>query len=289
MASSPVMFNPFAAKTIGGHLLQLQPRNFSGDLHGKLFPFFAGVSSATSRALLLDYDGTIAPFRSDRNRAYPYPAVLDLLKRIRTFTHTRLVLVTGRRALDAVQLLGIKRVEVWGCHGLERLHIDGTYEMPQIAERSLQTISLAHERLAREGLRDLMEYKPAGIAIHWRGMEPETASAIRRKVEAVWSRLPDTRGLCLLKFDGGMEIHATARNKGDVVRAVVTETANRGSIAYLGDDLTDEDAFAALQGYGLSVLVRSEYRPTLADVWIRPPEGVVEFLTDWIRACGGES
>jgi trehalose-phosphatase len=91
-----------------------------------------------------------------------------------------------------------------------------------------------------------------------------------------------------LKFDGGMEIHATARSKGDAVRAIVAEAGNRGAIAYLGDDVTDEDAFAALQGYGIGILVRSDYRPTVADVWIRPPEGVVDFLTSWIRACEGE-
>ena len=270
-------------------MLQLQNLKFPGDAQAKLSPFFSEVSCATSRALLLDYDGTIAPFRADRNRALPYPAVLELLQRIRNLTDTRLVLVTGRRALDAAQLLGLKHVEVWGCHGLERLRVDGTYEMPKLAEQSLQTISLAHEVLVTQGLSDLIEYKPAGIAIHWRGLEPKTASAVKHKVEAVWSRLPDTRGLCLLKFDGGMEIRATARNKGDVVRAIVGETGKRGSIAYLGDDVTDEDAFAALQGYGLSVLVRPDYRPTVADVWIRPPEGVIEFLSDWIRACGGES
>lgn len=269
-------------------MLQLQSLKFPGDAHEKVSPFFAEVSCATARALLLDYDGTIAPFRADRNRALPYPAVLELLQRIRSLTDTRLVLVTGRRALDAAQLLGLKHVEVWGCHGLERLHVDGTYEMPKLAERTLQTISLAHELLLTQGLSDLIEYKPAGIAIHWRGPELE-ASAVKSKVEAVWSRISDTRGLCLLKFDGGMEIHAMARNKGDVVRAVIAETGKRGSIAYLGDDLTDEDAFAALQGYGLSVLVRSDNRPTVADVWIRRPEGVIEFLTEWIRAFGGAS
>jgi trehalose 6-phosphate phosphatase len=269
-------------------LLRLQPLKVPGDTHGKLSLFLAEVSCANSHALLLDYDGTIAPFRTDRNRALPYPAVLQLLQQIRNLTDTRLVVVTGRRALDAAQLLGLKRLEVWGCNGLERLHTDGTYELPKVPEATLERISLAHKLLVSEGLSHMIEYKPAGIAVHWRGLQLETASAAKAKVEVAWSRLPDTRGLCLLKFDGGMEIHARVRNKGDVVRAVVAETGKGGSIAYLGDDLTDEDAFAALQGYGLSVLVRPDYRPTVADVWIRPPEALIEFLTHWIRACGGE-
>lgn len=61
------------------------------------------------------------------------------------------------------------------------------------------------------------------------------------------------------------------------------------AMAYLGDDQTDENAFEALHGRGLSVLVRREYRPTNADVWIQPPEGVTAFLSDWASACGGAS
>ena len=270
-------------------MLQIKDQKFPADAQEKLSRFLAKASYATNRALLLDYDGTIAPFCVDRGSAVPYPGVVELLDRIRSFASTRLVVATGRRALDAAQLLGLKRVEVWGCHGLERLHVDGTYEMPELDNNTLQGISTADELLAAEGLSALVEYKSAGTAVHWRGLEPEAANMVIRKVQAVWSRLPDTRGLCLLKFDGGIEIRTTARNKGDVVRAIVAEIGEGGSIAYLGDDQTDEDAFAALQGYGLSVLVGPEYRPTFADIWIRPPEGVIEFLTDWVNACGGAS
>ncbi|MGC2195574.1 MAG: trehalose-phosphatase [Terriglobales bacterium] len=270
-------------------MLQLQSQKFHADAQGKLSRFFAKASCTTHRALLLDYDGTIAPFCADRGRAVPYPGVLELLDNIRSFTSTRLVVATGRRALDAAQLLGLKRMEVWGCHGLERLHVDGTYEMPELDDSALQAISTADELLANEGLSGLVEYKPAATAVHWRGLEPEEANMVMRKVQAVWSMLPDTRGLCFLKFDGGLEIRAAIRNKGDVVRTIVAEMGRGASIAYLGDDQTDEHAFAALQGFGLSVLVQPEYRPTVADVWVSPPEGVIAFLTDWFTACGGAS
>src|SRR5215471_2765713 len=53
------------------------------------------------------------------------------------------------------------------------------------------------------------------------------------------------------------------------------------AVAYLGDDRTDEDAFAALQGLGLAVLVRTSPRPTAANLWIEPTEELVEFLARW--------
>jgi trehalose-6-phosphatase len=62
---------------------------------------------------------------------------------------------------------------------------------------------------------------------------------------------------------------------------VLSETAAGGQIAYLGDDLTDEDAFRALKPRGLAVLVRAVLRDTSADVWIRPPRGLLHFLERW--------
>jgi len=55
-------------------------------------------------------------------------------------------------------------------------------------------------------------------------------------------------------------------------------------VAYLGDDLTDEDAFAAMGNRGLSILVRGEVRRSCARFWLRPPEELLHFLDEWIAA-----
>src|SRR5450755_533705 len=89
----------------------------------------------------------------------------------------------------------------------------------------------------------------------------------------------------LLEFDGGIEMRMPGRDKGDAVRTILDEIGTEVPVAYLGDDLTDERAFLALGTLGLSVLVRPEWRKTAAALWIRPPEGVREFLTRWLHAC----
>ena len=265
-----------------------QTYSASVDTQRALSSFFEQLASAPERALLLDYDGTLAQFRPDADRAIPYHGVPALLDRIRNTTDTRLVIVTGRRAHDAVRLLGLQRIEVWGCHGTERLRADGTHEMPDVDDRLLQTIAEADELLNLHGLSDLLEHKPAGTAIHWRGREA-IAPEVRQKVQLVWAGLPNKDGLRLETFDGGMEIRVAGTDKGDVVRTILSEMGPDPAVAYLGDDRTDEDAFLALQGHGLRVLVRSEFRETSADVWIRPPEGLLAFLADWNAACGGAS
>jgi trehalose-6-phosphatase len=95
-------------------------------------------------------------------------------------------------------------------------------------------------------------------------------------------------GMRLLQFDGGLELLA-GRNKGDALRMILHELGRQTPIAYLGDDLTDEDAFEALEGRGLGVLVRREWRPSGAVVWVRPPGELRKFLEDWCRALRAAS
>jgi trehalose 6-phosphate phosphatase len=263
-------------------MLQPATRDISGSNKAKLAHFFAQLSRAPARALLLDYDGTLAPFHQQRENALPYPRVAELLKKLSS-TGTRLVIATGRPAKEAALFLRGQSIEIWGSHGLERLRPNGSYELAKLDPGVVKRLSEVNELLLKEGLGCLLERKPSGTAIHWRGLE--STDRLRERVEQVWSSLPTREGLRLMPFDGGMEILTSARTKRDVVRTLLSEMRKGACVAYLGDDQTDEDAFAALQGFGLSVLVQEKYRPTVADVWIRPPEGLIAFLSDWVRAC----
>ena len=250
----------------------------------KVTDFLSRLSEARSRALLLDYDGTLAPFTCEPAQAYPYPEISETLCRIQHETDTRLVVVTGRRASDIPRLLKLSGIEVWGCHGFERLGIDGSYEIARIDPRSLAAIETASKLIACEGLSDFAEHKIAGIAIHWRGREA-ISEHLTRRMWRIWAMIPDRDDLRFAPFDGGIEIRVAKRDKGDVVRSILDEMWPDVAMAYLGDDSTDEDAFGALTHRGLNILVREEYRPTLADAWIKPPEALLDFLRRWIAAC----
>src|SRR4030095_11340029 len=85
--------------------------------------FFRQVSGAKDRVLFVDYDGTAAPFTSERNHAFPYPRVPEYLRCIQTSCHTRLIMVSGRAAHEVPPLLGLNpSPEIWGTHGIERIH-----------------------------------------------------------------------------------------------------------------------------------------------------------------------
>jgi trehalose 6-phosphate phosphatase len=248
--------------------------------------FLEELAQAHEAALLLDYDGTLAPFQVDRRRAFPYPWVAELLQQIMDEGHTRVVLITGRSVSDVQPLLSLRpRPEIWGAQGLQRLRPDGRHDMPRIEEDVQQALDDASDWLHQLELSHLAEVKPGSLAVHWRGLPDSDAEGVRRRVTLRWLTIAEHAGMTLQEFDGGVEIRKSSPNKGDAVRTVLAEMDPATPAAYLGDDQTDEDAFRALQHRGLRILVRPQWRETEADVWLRPPQELIEFLFQWLVVC----
>lgn len=244
------------------------------------------VSAAPESLLMLDYDGTLAAFCCDPELAAPYAGVLSLLQAIVDTGRTRLVIISGRDARDVVPLLEITpRPEIWGLHGLQRLTPDGILDATPLGTRTLAALVEARGILRKQELQATAEFKIGSVAVHWRGMEEKQAEALRRRVLTHWHPLAETSGLHLLEFDGGVEIRGPEVDKGDAVLTLLREMGPGAPAAYLGDDTTDEHAFEAIEGNGLSVLVRPQWRKTAADVWLRPPDELRDFLADWLEAC----
>lgn len=190
---------------------------------------------------------------------------------------------------EVEKLLDLECVEIWGCHGLERLARNRIIEFVSLTSKTFDALANARNLLIGQGFAEFIEDKPTGCAVHWRGLSAEQSGHLEASVEAAWETIGIEDSLQMLRFDGGIEICASAMNKGHVVSQILEELGALSSIAYLGDDETDEDAFRELQGKGLSVLVRESYRETSADIWIRSPDEVVEFLRDWASACRSET
>ena len=245
--------------------------------------FYHRRTEASQKALLLDYDGTLAPFHIEPNKAEPYPGVRRVLHKIIQVPDIRLVIITGRWTRDLIPLLQLKKQpEIWGSHGLERLKADGSYEIDSIEQEALSGLLAADEWIEEVGLSNRCEKKPGCLAIHWRGLDEERVKEIRNLVEPRWSTLAQAWQLNLGEFDGGLELRVRTRDKGDAVRTILQEMNQDAVAAYLGDDLTDEDAFRAIKGKGIGMLVREELRPTAADLWIKPPEELLAFLSGWM-------
>jgi trehalose 6-phosphate phosphatase len=251
----------------------------------QLDAFFKSVSAASNSLLMLDYDGTLAPFSTRRDEAFPYPGVQPLLQEIILAGRTRVVIVSGRDVRDMASLLNLDpSPEVWGLHGLQHRKPDGTTRMCTLDQSTLDALADAERWLTYQELRETAEIKKGSIAVHWRGRNSSEVEEMRGRVLLGWQPIAKSTGLELMEFDGGIEICSPEADNGDAVRALLHGLPLGTPSAYLGDDATDERAFLAIQGHGLSVLVREKWRHTHAQLWLKPPDELFSFLTRWLKA-----
>lgn len=257
--------------------------------------FFNTFAGAKRALLLLDYDGTLAPFRKDRFKAHPWVGVRELLNRIQdpgeTGLATRIVFISGRPATEIGPLLGLDRpIEVWGLHGAEHLYPDGRRELEEAPAATREKLDELRAQLTRDSFGGLFEDKPNAAVMHWRGASDSKAQKIAQKTRELFEPLAQLEGLTLLEFESGLELRA-GRDKGGAVEAILGDEAEEGicnPVAFLGDDITDEAAFAAVNRSGrphFTALVRRTRRKTAASVWLQPPVELRCFLRKWISAC----
>jgi trehalose-phosphatase len=248
----------------------------------ELKDFWAYLEAADEAALLLDYDGTLAPFTIVRDQAIPYTGVTELLSAIERDTQTRLIVISGRAIDDLLPLLNLQPVpEVWGCHGWEWLNVAGERVLFNLPEQAAAGLNKARAVLKGTGLLALSETKPTSVAVHWRGENDETISRLIQQTRKLWDPLADKYGLEIHAFNGGLELRPPGKDKGTAIETILQKIKAEIPVAFLGDDLTDEDGFAAISGRGVGILVSRETRPTKAVYQLDPPQGLIDFLATW--------
>lgn len=247
--------------------------------------YFDRLAESSYSLLMLDYDGTLSPFTADRDNAKPYEHVVPLIKQVVDSNRTRVVIISGRSVAILRKLIGDDiNCELWGSHGAERYadqKLTIALDEPDKIQQGLEAVDNWAEQ---NKMKPFLEIKTVGRAFHWRGEPDKTARNIAETVEQYWSTKVDSCGLSIHLFDGGIEIRPAAISKANAVSTLLSETNDDIPLAYLGDDLTDEDAFAAIGNRGLKVLVREELRETAADIRISPPRELLTFLKDWCNA-----
>jgi trehalose-phosphatase len=218
-------------------------------------------------------------------QALPWPGVADRLDRLSTMSSVHLALVTGRSARELASLLPLRRsVEIWGSHGREHLTSTGVYTFANLAPAQQAALDRLEKALEEAGLGAQVERKPASLAAHWRGLPPAAGKKVEQVVQDAYRATVTRASLQLLVFDGGIEVRSDSIHKGHAALHMLTRFPT-ATAAYLGDDATDEDAFAVLRGRGLTLLVRAEPRPSQAAYWLQPPQDLLAFLDAWTRAA----
>lgn len=245
--------------------------------------FWNELVNAPEAALLLDYDGTLAPFAVEPSRAFPHEGVREVLEKIGK-GRTRVVLVSGRPARDVFFLLAPGfPLEIWGEHGGERLRRDGAKEYASLPEGGNVLLDEADALAATLLPRERIERKHFSVAVHVRNLAG--GKPILAELRNLWATILQCGEWNIRSFAEGIEFRRAGIDKGRAVRTVLAEMSSRAALACVGDDETDEDAFRALGTRGLSLLVSADPRDTAAEYRLTSPGEVLAFLQRWCFAA----
>jgi trehalose-phosphatase len=240
----------------------------------------AKMASAGRLALMLDYDGTLAEIASDPARAVPIPGVAETIERLaRASASINLAIVSGRRVAEVRSLLGV-RAELFfsGVHGLE--FADGDGEPVFVTEaRACEAETASVRRWLRAnvpaGRGFWVEDKEITLGLHYRNVPAEDVQPLRERFAGfVGSQTPNLKLMRLKKIDEAMPKTA---GKGHAVTTWLQQLPDARAAVYVGDDVTDEDAFAALRGGDVGILV-GDARESLARYRLSGPRAVAKEL-----------
>jgi alpha,alpha-trehalase len=236
--------------------------------------------------IFLDYDGTLTPIVSR-----PELAVLGDDMRAALASLARVwptVIVTGRAREDVQRLVSLDTIAYAGSHGFDIVAPGPPALRHLVGEEHLPIVRTASEALRIE-LEDVegarVEDKRFAVAIHYRLVNDANVARVEAAVDRVIAAEP------MLRKTGGKKIFevrpAIEWDKGHAVLWLL-DALDAGPEAvpiYVGDDVTDEDAFAAIAGHGIGIVVGADGAPTLASYALRDTDEV-RVLLDRLRSLG---
>jgi trehalose-phosphatase len=219
------------------------------------------VARVPTLLIACDFDGTLAPIVENPMEAAPLPEAVTAIEGLAALPQTAVALISGRARRDLATLTGMSDdVHLVGSHGSE---FDAGFvdELTEDRQKLLGEVEREIERLIRDQPGVRLEAKPASIAVHVRTAPRDVARDVADAVRtgpATWPDVVVTTGKEVI------ELSVITTHKGtalDTLRSQLSASA----VVFVGDDVTDENAFAHLSGPDVGVKVgpgdtRAHYR-----------------------------
>ncbi|MBN1895219.1 trehalose-phosphatase [bacterium] len=231
--------------------------------------------------LFLDFDGTLAPIvRSPENARLP-DSVKKVLNRLARAPGFQVTVVSGRSLRDIQKRVGIRGMTYGGNHGLEISGPGFRYAppLPRAYHRALACLRPVLNRALRPFPGAILEDKDLTLSVHYRRLAPGLVPSFKRTLKSAVSLWRDRGAVALRTGKKVLEIRPPISwGKGDAVLWLLNRNSLPEDIpVYIGDDRTDEDAFAALRGKGITIRVGRSPR-SAARYRLNGPGAVEQFL-----------
>ncbi|HZQ31166.1 MAG TPA: trehalose-phosphatase [Mycobacterium sp.] len=244
---------------------------------------FGQIADALSGrpAVCLDYDGTLSAIVPDPDSAELVDGAADALARLAE--RCPVAILSGRDLADIRYRVGVPGLWYAGSHGFESVAPDGSYRQNEDAAAAVPVLEEAAAQLRKTlesigGIR--VEHKRFAVAIHYRDVAVDQVGTVVAATYRVGHRehLRVTNGRKVVELRPDVDW-----NKGSTLDWICEQIEQEQPVLpiYLGDDLTDEDAFDAIRADGIGILVRHTEdgdRPSAARFTLDSPDQVLEFL-----------
>jgi alpha,alpha-trehalase len=230
-------------------------------------------------AVCLDYDGTLSDIVPDPDTATLVDGAADTLRRLAQ--RCPVAILSGRDLADIRKRVEVPGIWYAGSHGFESVAPDGSYRQNDAATAAVPVLEEAAAELAGalshiDGSR--VEHKRFAVAVHYR----DVAAGHVGDVVASTHRVGRRRGLRVTNGRKVVELRPDVDwNKGTTLAWIRDQIPGTVLPIYIGDDLTDEDAFDAVKSDGIGILVRHTEdgdRRSAARYTLENPHQVTEFL-----------
>lgn len=231
-----------------------------------------------SWALFLDVDGTLLEIADHPESVRSTPRLKLLLRRALLDLDGSVALVSGRSIVDLDRLFSPLVLPAAGLHGVERRSADGTFHYSADMGDRLHAVRHRLMEFAETHTGILIEDKGAALALHYRNAPEHEYKSVELMAEVaavVGKAFHIQHGKMVL------ELKPAGQNKGSAVRDFMDESPFRGRVPmFIGDDVTDEDGFAAVNEMGGESIRVGDGPETVAR---RRIAGVGELLS-WMEA-----
>ncbi|MDF1722238.1 MAG: trehalose-phosphatase [Minwuia sp.] len=226
-------------------------------------------------ALFLDYDGTLVDLAATPEAAVPGPCLVDLLHDLGEALGGALAILSGRTVSDLDSLLTPLQLTIGGVHGAE-VRVVGTTLQRREPPAELSAVRQAAHKLADDHPGIRVEDKGPAVAVHYRA-NPDVEKAVEAALHAALGR---TDGIEMIHGKMVFEVRARDMHKGAVLEHLMQHRLFRDrKPVMIGDDRTDEDAFArVIQLGGKAIKVGTGQ--TLAQSRLSDPSDVITHLQD---------
>ena len=248
------------------------------------------LADASHLLCCLDFDGTLAPIVEDPDAAAPTADNEDAVAALAAEPAISTAIVSGRALSDVRDRIDGPDAYA-GNHGLE-IERDGSVTVHPVARERAERIDevcAVLETVLGPIPNWRIENKRLTGTVHFRSVPPAARDLVRRQTHAVVDRfggdaLEVSTGKCILEIEPSIRW-----GKGEAVAVIAAETPPGTVPIYVGDDVTDESAFRAVEPDGIGVRVGGDRdEPSAASCRLESPDEVATFLA-WLASVGVEA